>query len=106
MDRIEKHVEEVRMLLKELLNKKDERTQTSKAGEVINVKQLAVFIGVDVNIIYAKCAKGEIPFFRIGSQYRFNKDDILKWIKEQNGDSEFSLDNYVERYLQRNVLKG
>jgi excisionase family DNA binding protein len=105
LDRIEKHVDDIKMLLKELLNKKSENTETTKDG-IMSVKQLGAFIGFDVNTIYAKCAKGEIPFFKIGNQYRFNKDEILKWIQDQKDESEFSVDNYVERYLQKNVLKG
>ncbi|MDI3322422.1 helix-turn-helix domain-containing protein [Pinibacter soli] len=106
LENIEKHVDEIKMLLKELLIGKDETNEASKSNEVMSVKQLAGFIGLDANIIYAKCAKGEIPFIKIGNQYRFKKDEILKWMKDQKEESEFSVDNYVERYLQKNVLKG
>lgn len=103
---IEKQVAEIKMLLKELSGSKEESVETPKDNEVMSVKQLAGFIGLDANIIYAKCAIGEIPFFKVGNQYRFSKDEILKWMKEQKEESEFSVDSYVERHLQKNVLKG
>jgi excisionase family DNA binding protein len=106
LDKIEKHVDEIKMLLKELINKKSDSNEKSKGSDIMSVKQLEVFIGLEVNTIYAKCTKGEIPFFKIGNQYRFNKEEILKWMKGQKEESEFSLENYVDRYLQKNVLKG
>jgi excisionase family DNA binding protein len=73
---------------------------------IMSVKQVAQFLGVVINIIYVKCAKGDIPYFKIGKQYRFKKEDILNWVKEQNECPEFCVDDYVNKYMLKHVLKG
>jgi hypothetical protein len=42
----------------------------------------------------------------MGKLYKFKKSEILEWVKKQEASSPFSVDDYVERYLQKNQLKG
>eukprot|EP01035_Chromulina_nebulosa_P068012 gene68012-93185_t len=64
--------------------------------EILSVKQLADFMNVDINLIYAKCSRGEIPCFRVGKQYRFEKRRIVEWMSGQKTGSDFSVQNYVD----------
>jgi excisionase family DNA binding protein len=74
--------------------------------QIMSAKEVAEFLRLDLNIIYNKCTKGEIPYFRVGKLYKFKKSEILAWIKKQHIASVFSVDDYVDRYLQKNQLKG
>ena len=64
------------------------------------------FLKLDLNVIYTKCGDGQIPYFKMGKLYKFKKSEILEWVKKQDASSPFSVDDYVERYLQKNQLKG
>lgn len=103
---IEEHVIEIRTMLRKLLDKREVSTPTENAETVLSVKQLAQFLGVDVNIVYAKCAKGEIPYFKMGRQFRFKKNEVLDWIKDQKKLPEISVGDFVDRYMQTHLLKG
>lgn len=104
--RVEENTAAIRRMLEGLLDKQSAQFEKSEGEEIMTVKQLAQFLGLDINIIYAKCAKNDIPHFRIGKQYRFKKQDILKWIKTQKEQPDFSVDEYVNRYMQENILKA
>jgi len=104
--RIDESIAVIKQMLESLINKPVQPSATNDDKVIMSVKQVAQFLGVDINIIYAKCAKGDIPYFKIGKQYRFKKEDILNWVKEQNECPEFSVDDYVNRYMQKHILKG
>jgi len=50
---------------------------------IMTVKELAQYLRCHFSMIYRLIRKGELPFFKIGSDYRFNRDDIDKWIVER-----------------------
>ena len=104
--RIDENIIVIKKMLEELFNKQVMQPAINDGNAIMSVKQVAQFLGVDINLIYAKCTKGEIPYFKVGKQYRFRKEDILKWMKEQNECTEFSVDDYVNNYLQKHILKG
>lgn len=101
---MEENISVIRGMLEELV--KQPRSQVSEENEIMSVKQLAPFLGIDATIIYAKCGRGEIPYFKLGKQYRFRKAEIIKWLKEQKEDPSVDVDDYVAKYLQRNTLKS
>src|SRR6478735_2422626 len=103
---IDENIAVIKQMLETLMNKPVTQSATNDDKVIMSVKQVPQFLGVDINIIYAKCAKGDIPYFKIGKQYRFKKEDILNWVKEQNECPEFSVDDYVNRYMQKHILKG
>jgi excisionase family DNA binding protein len=104
--RIDENIAVIKQILETLISKPVTQSETNDDKVIMSVKQTAQFLSVDINTIYAKCAKGDIPYFKIGKQYRFKKDDILNWVKAQNECSEFSVDDYVNRYMQKHILKG
>ncbi len=105
LNKIDENITAIKQMLKELLNKQAVQSTPNDKG-IMSVKQVAQFLNLDINVIYAKCAKGGIPYFKIGKQYRFKKAEILEWIKGQKEEPEFSVDDYVNRYMQKNILKG
>ncbi|WP_315817969.1 hypothetical protein [Paraflavitalea speifideaquila] len=56
-------------------------------------------------MIYTKCCDEKMPYFKMGKLYQFKKSEILEWVTKQDAGSPFSVDDYVERYLQKNQLK-
>ncbi|HBG60564.1 MAG: hypothetical protein A2243_04675 [Omnitrophica WOR_2 bacterium RIFOXYA2_FULL_38_17] len=49
---------------------------------VMNIKQVAEYLGVHVSTVYKYAQEGTIPAFKIGSDWRFTKKHIDKWIDE------------------------
>lgn len=106
LTKIDENISAIKRLLGELLNKPATNSPVVNNDEIMNVKQVAQFLNLDANVIYAKCAKGDIPYFKIGKGYRFKKADILKWVEGQKEIPDISVDEFVDQYLQKNVLKA
>jgi len=53
----------------------------------LTVKELSEYLKLNEKTAYRLAAKGEIPGFKVGGSWRFNKADIDKWIKQQKAVS-------------------
>jgi excisionase family DNA binding protein len=73
--------------------------------EILTVTDVINLLGLPRHIIYAKGTSGEIPSLRIGKRYKFRKKEILEWF-EGRFDTTADVDDFVNKYLQRNVLIG
>ena len=51
---------------------------------IMNVKEVAQYLGVCPMTIYRFAKRGRIPAFRIGSDWRFHKDLVDNWIKDNS----------------------
>jgi len=51
----------------------------SSAKKVLNVRELAKYLGVHPITIYNYLKRKEIPAFRMGKSWRFNRESIDKW---------------------------
>lgn len=51
--------------------------------EILNIKELSEYLKVSTSTIRRLILKKEIPFFKISSQFFFNKESINQWIKSQ-----------------------
>lgn len=51
-------------------------------SQILTTTQLAELLQVDVVTIRKMAAAGEIPAFRVGSEYRFTEEDVQKFIEE------------------------
>lgn len=49
---------------------------------MMTVKEVAKFLRVHEMTIYRMCKRKAIPCYRIGGNWRFNKADIEKWLKQ------------------------
>ncbi len=52
--------------------------------DIMNVKELAEYIGMSKSKIYQLIRQKKIPASKIGRQYRFTRELMDKWLKEQN----------------------
>ena len=49
---------------------------------IMTVAEIAEYLNVHPSTIYKMATKGQIPFFRIGFDYRFHRDAIDKWMTD------------------------
>jgi methionine synthase II (cobalamin-independent) len=61
-------------------------------------------LGIPRHILYAKTTSGEIPGFKIGKLYKYERSKLLEWQQAQRLDVD--VDGLVERYMQQHILKG
>jgi len=57
------------------------------ADEILTIKELSAYLKTSEKTIYRLLAKNNIPAFRVGTAWRFKKEDIDLWIKEQSGEN-------------------
>jgi len=51
-------------------------------GEVMTVKDLSEYLHCNQSTIYRLLKRGELPAFKVGSDWRFNIETIDKWRSE------------------------
>ena len=103
-ERIETALVEIKQLLNLIIGGRAVKAMEEPAG-YLNVKQAAVLLGVEPSTIYLKCHAGNLPHTRIGKYYRFNKNELIRWM----GNPEITvvdIDQYVDKYLQKNLFRG
>jgi excisionase family DNA binding protein len=49
---------------------------------VLTVKELSNYLRVHPSTIYKLLKTGQLPAFRIGSDWRFNVEEIIRWRNE------------------------
>jgi excisionase family DNA binding protein len=53
------------------------------SDDIITIKEVADYLKIKEKTAYALAAKGEIPGFKVGGSWRFDKKDIESWIAKQ-----------------------
>ena len=51
--------------------------------EILTVKEVSELLKIHEDTVYKMVREGRIPAFRVGSDWRFQKDQIVHWIAEQ-----------------------
>jgi excisionase family DNA binding protein len=52
--------------------------------EILTVKETCDLLRAHPNTLYKMARQGKIPSFRIGTEWRFRKDAILRWMAEKS----------------------
>lgn len=52
--------------------------------KLLNIRQVAKYLCLTPDTIYRKVRKGEIPAIKIGRIYRFDKKELLSWLKQNS----------------------
>lgn len=64
--------------LRELNSPKDNLQKAEKpAGQRLDLSQASEFLGISVSTLYRWVREGRIPFFRVGREYRFDRDELV-----------------------------
>jgi excisionase family DNA binding protein len=54
-------------------------------AEVLTVDELSAYLRIHRSTLYRLIKTRQIPFFRIGSDYRFNRQAVADWSRAQEG---------------------
>ena len=52
------------------------------ANQVLTAQELAVYLRVNRSTVYRLLKKKQVPGFRIGSEGRFQIDEVNRWFRE------------------------
>jgi len=52
--------------------------------EILTIKDVAKYLKVNERTVYRLAASKEIPAFKVGNVWRFRKDELDQWIKQQS----------------------
>jgi excisionase family DNA binding protein len=52
-------------------------------SRIMTTAETARYLRIDRSTLYKMAGKGQIPAFKIGSDYRFDRDEIDKWMIDQ-----------------------
>ena len=74
----------LRSVVKECLEEpiRKNRNTDSNNQELLNVKQAAAYLHIQVATLYEKTCKRRIPHFKKGKKLYFRMEDLEKWLKE------------------------
>ena len=59
------------------------KSASKEPKEVMDIKELSVYLGIGKSKIYNLIRQKKIPASRIGRQYRFSKQVVDNWLKEK-----------------------
>ena len=62
---------------------KQSKAYSGARPKVMNIKEVADYLGVHTSTIYKHAQRGAIPAFKIGSDWRFSEQHINRWIDEK-----------------------
>ena len=53
------------------------------SSNAMTVQEVAEYLNVDPKTVYRLVNRGELPGFKVGGSWRFQKDDLDGWIARQ-----------------------
>lgn len=54
--------------------------------QIMTVKDVASYLKLNERAVYRMVMAVKIPAFKVGTSWRFKREDIEKWIEEQKND--------------------
>ncbi|WP_230189899.1 helix-turn-helix domain-containing protein [Sphingobium sp. CECT 9361] len=55
--------------------------------EILTLPEMALLLKVAEKTVYTMAQKNELPAFKVGGQWRFQRADIDRWIEEKKANS-------------------
>lgn len=59
---------------------------TQMSEQIMTVKDVASYLKLNERTVYRMATSAKIPAFKVGTSWRFKREDIEKWIEEQKND--------------------
>ena len=56
---------------------------TARLSPILTPKEVAEYLQIHTATLYILIRRGEIPSFKIGTDHRFRRDEIEKWLAEK-----------------------
>ena len=66
-------------------------------GEVMTVKDLSEYLHCNQSTIYRLLKRGELPAFKVGSDWRFMTAEIRSWCKKKMANSKVRPSNRARK---------
>ena len=54
--------------------------------QIMTVKDVASYLKLNERTVYRMATSAKIPAFKVGTSWRFKREDIEKWREEQKND--------------------
>ena len=54
-----------------------------KSDPAMTVRDVAAYLNVDEKTIYRLAQRGELPAFKVAGTWRFQREDLQRWIDER-----------------------
>ncbi len=86
--------EAIREVLQEELTK-----QTETSSHILDVRQAAKFLRLQLTTLYEKTSRKLIPHFKKGNKLYFNLSDLQKWIMEGKVKTTGEIDGEAVTYV-------
>ena len=58
--------------------------QMQKIDVIMKPPEVAKYLRIPITTLYKLCHEGKIPAKKVGKHWRFRKDEIEKWLDENN----------------------
>jgi len=55
------------------------------AADIMTIREVAEYLKIKEKTAYRLAAEGELPGFKVGGSWRFQRTEIAKWIKDKQG---------------------
>jgi excisionase family DNA binding protein len=72
-----------KLVKKRMAGKRRQAGQESASAGMLTVTELAGYLKISRSMIYRLLKRGEIPGFKIGSDWHFNLDEIDQWLAKR-----------------------
>jgi excisionase family DNA binding protein len=59
------------------------KTNSERVNEVLTAGEVANYLRVSLSTIYRLLKSGDLPAFKIGSDWRFNRVHVEEWLKSR-----------------------
>ncbi len=103
-EKLEVDLAQIKNLLGQVLQ---EIRQPSQEEEVLlTARKVAQWLAIDVATVYARCASHTLPHIKVGKRYKFRRTEIQNWMETSKVDEDVKVEEFVNRYLQENLLRG
>jgi excisionase family DNA binding protein len=56
--------------------------------QIMTVKDVASYLKLNERTVYRMATSAKIPAFKVGTSWRFKREDIEEWIEEQKNDKQ------------------
>jgi excisionase family DNA binding protein len=66
-----------------LETKDGKATVIDESEQILTAKDVEELLRIDVKTVYSYVQRGILPYFKIESNVRFRKSEILKWMEER-----------------------
>lgn len=54
--------------------------------QIMTVKDVASYLKLNERTVYRMATSAKIPTFKVGTSWRFKREDLEKWIEEQKNN--------------------